>query len=172
MGSVVIGGGAIGLGSALILATRSSAPLTLQEANSLRWPALKEAVEHLPHVSVVTPADAPDRAGIIIDAVGSASSRETAFRLAAPGSAIVHIGLASGADGVDSRKLTLQEIVYCGTYTYTKSDFEATAQMCIKAELGDLEWAQARPLREGAGVFCTAIQNKVAAPKMLLSPMA
>lgn len=169
MGSVVIGGGAIGLGSALILATRSSAPLTLLEANPLRWPALKEAVEHLPHVSVVAPADAPERAGIIIDAVGSASSRETAFGLAAPGSAIVHIGLASGADGVDSRKLTLQEIVYCGTYTYTKSDFEATAQMCINRDLGDLGWPQVSALDGGADVFRLATQNEIAAPKVVLS---
>ena len=168
--AVVIGGGAIGLGSALALAAEKTGKVCLVEANALRHPALLSAAEHFPQITIAAPEGAPEHAELVIDAVGSAASRDAAFRVAMPGSVIVHIGLASSADGVDSRKLTLQEIVYCGAYTYTKSDFAATADKCLNGGLGDLSWALTRRLEEGAEVFREAEQNQIPAPKVVLEP--
>jgi L-gulonate 5-dehydrogenase len=40
---------------------------------------------------------------------------------------IVHIGLGEDEGGLDIRRMTLQEITFIGTYTYTAQDFRDTA---------------------------------------------
>jgi L-iditol 2-dehydrogenase len=47
----------------------------------------------------------------VIDAVGAAATRAAASRMMRPGGVIVHLGLLPGNDGLDVRKITLQEII-------------------------------------------------------------
>ena len=167
--TLVIGGGAIGLGCALFLARAGAARVAIIEANPLRQKTLSRATAFA-GIDVAAPGDSARSAHVVVDAVGNAGSREAAFGLVAAGGLIAHIGLGGGAGGVDSRRLTLQEIVFCGSYTYTKKDFEETARACLSGELGDLDWPQIRPLREGAAVFAAAVKGEIAAPKVILSP--
>jgi threonine dehydrogenase-like Zn-dependent dehydrogenase len=117
---VVLGGGAIGFGSGLILAMQGTADLVLIEPNPERRAA---AARSLPRARCHAPGDAegpgPDSVDLVLDAVGSRATRAEAGRIARPGAVIVHIGLLPGADGLDIRKITLQEIVVSGSYCYT-----------------------------------------------------
>lgn len=166
--AAVVGGGAIGLGGALFLA-RAGARTTIIEANPLRRKTLTRAVAFAA-IDVAAPGEcAPAFAQVVVDAVGNAKSREASFSLVAAGGLIAHVGLGGAAGGVDARRLTLQEIVLCGSYTYTKKDFAETARACLAGELGDLEWPQTRPLAEGAAVFAAATKGEIAAPKVVLT---
>jgi len=40
---------------------------------------------------------------------------------------IAHIGLGEAEGGLDIRRMTLQEITFIGTYTYTADDFRANS---------------------------------------------
>ena len=58
---------------------------------------------------------------------------------------IVHIGLLEAEGGLDVRKMTLQEITFIGTYTYTMADFRDTVAALDAGKLGELKWIEKRP---------------------------
>ena len=82
----------------------------------------------------------------------------------------MHIGLGSAEGGLDIRRMTLQEITFIGTYTYTMADFRATAQAIFTGTLGTLSWIEKRPLSAGATAFEDIAAGKAAAPKIILQP--
>jgi L-gulonate 5-dehydrogenase len=84
---------------------------------------------------------------------------------------IVHIGLGGGSDGgLDIRRMTLQEITFIGTYTYTAQDFRDTCAAMFDGRLGPLDWTETRPLSEGASAFDDIRNGRIAAPKIILKP--
>jgi len=107
---------------------------------------------------------------IIVDAVGFGSTRAIASQLVSPGGVIAHVGLGDNTDGLDVRHITLQEITFIGTYTYTAQDFKDTAEALFTGRLGLLEWIEKRPLSEGKASFRDLLGNTVAAPKIVLDP--
>ena len=109
---------------------------------------------------------------IVIDAVGFGSTRAVASQLVCPGGVIAHVGLGDNTDGLDVRRITLQEITFIGTYTYTVQDFKDTAEALFAGRLGLLEWIEKRPLSEGKASFRDLLGNTVAAPKIVLEPWA
>ena len=66
--------------------------------------------------------------------------------------------------------MTLQEITFTGTYTYTPVDFRETAAAIFDGRLGPLDWPEARPLADGAAAFDAIAAGQAAAPKLLLVP--
>ena len=66
--------------------------------------------------------------------------------------------------------MTLQEITFVGTYTYTAQDFRDTAAAMFDGRLGALDWVEIRPLSEGAAAFADIRAGRVAAPKIILKP--
>jgi threonine dehydrogenase-like Zn-dependent dehydrogenase len=66
--------------------------------------------------------------------------------------------------------MTLQEITFIGTYTYTAQDFRDTAAAIFDQRLGALDWPVMRPLSEGAAAFADLKAGRVAAPKIILVP--
>ena len=109
---------------------------------------------------------------IIIDAVGFAATRAASTTLAAPGGVIAHVGLGDSAEGLDVRRMTLQEITFIGTYTYTMQDFRDTAQAIFEGRLGPLDWIETRALSVGSDAFKALLAGQVAAPKIVLDPWA
>lgn len=163
--ALVIGGGAIGLGVALALRAQGVDAITVVEPNPLR----REALTRIGGFRVVEAADvaAPD---LVVDAVGYEATRALASGFVRPGGVIVHIGLGSASGGLDVRRMTLHEVTFIGTYTYTAQDFRDTAAAMFDGRLGPLDWPETRPLSEGQTAF-TAIRNgQVAAPKIVLCP--
>lgn len=164
--ALVLGGGAIGLGAALSLKAQGVSDVTVVEPNPARRAHL---VEHCAQNAVPEP---PDHTlfDLVIDGVGYAATRASASASARPGGVIGHIGLGEDAGGLDIRRLTLQEITFIGTYTYTAHDFAQTAQAIFDGRLGPLDWVEFRPLSDGANAFRDIRNGVVAAPKILLQP--
>lgn len=168
--ALVIGGGAIGLGAALVLRERGLSRVVVVEANPLR----REVLSAERGIEVHPPADAAipgtGACDLVIDAVGSETTRQVASDKARPGGVIVHPGLQSGAGGLDARRMTLQEITFIGCYTYTMVDFAQTVDWLASGRFGDLQWLEERPLDDGAAAFSEILDGRCAAPKVLLIP--
>lgn len=167
---LVIGGGAIGLGAALVLQAHGARHIQIGETNAIR----RETVEQAGDFQLFDPSggDGPADGSIdlVIDGVGYAATRAAACRAARPGGVIVHIGLGDGEGGLDIRRMTLQEITFIGTYTYTPQDFADTAAAIFDGRLGTLDWIETRALHEGAQAFSDIRNGSVATPKIILKP--
>ncbi|MEM7440646.1 MAG: alcohol dehydrogenase catalytic domain-containing protein [Pseudomonadota bacterium] len=162
---LVQGGGAIGLGSALSLRALGARGIGVVEPNPLRHGALQRE-----GFDVLAPDAAPGPYDLIIDAVGFAGTRRAACAAIAPGGVIVHVGLGDADDGLDTRRITLQEITFIGSYCYTMADFRETAAGIFDGRFGDLSWAEDRALADGGQAFQDIHDGKVAAPKIVLHP--
>ena len=162
--AVVIGGGAIGLAAALALAAMGVDDVTILEPNEKRRAFLQERCRQ------VSVGNFDGTATLVVDAVGYAATRTTASAIAEPGGVIVHVGLGEDSGGLDIRRMTLQEITFIGTYTYTAQDFRDTAQAIFDGRLGALDWIETRPLENGAQAFHDLRSGAVAAPKIVLDP--
>ncbi len=167
---LVIGGGAIGLGSALSLKAKNLSNIFLAEKNSLRHKILKKTVG----INIFNPEDNLqihlNSFDLVIDAVGFSATREMASKFVAPGGVIVHIGLGDNLGGLDIRRLTLQEITFIGTYTYTPNDFKETANAIFDGKLGPLDWFSTKPLDEGQKGFDDILNGNEPSPKIILKP--
>jgi 2-desacetyl-2-hydroxyethyl bacteriochlorophyllide A dehydrogenase len=166
---LILGGGAIGMLSALLLRHYGCEDLTLAETNPLRRQTLSQ---HTGATLIDPISESPQEAGfdLVIDAVGSAKTRVAAFAAVAPGGVVMHIGLQDWASEIDMRKLTLAEISLLGTYTYTKRDLEETVALLHRGGFGDLKWVDSRPLTDGVQAFVDLDQGKTGSPKIILCP--
>jgi len=162
----VIGAGAIGLGAALVLAAKGAREITVVEAN----PARREVAAAAGDFRVIAPDAAGGDVDLVVDGVGIEATRAAASAAVRPGGAIVHIGLGAAMGGLDIRRMTLQEITFIGTYTYTAADFRDTAAAMFDGRLGALDCPEIRPLSEGPSAFAQLRDGKVAAPKIILAP--
>jgi len=166
---VVLGGGAVGLACALALRHFGAKEILVAEPNELRRKAIAAAL-----FRPFAPGDASEPAewsvDLVIDAVGSTATRTAASKFIKPGGVILHIGLLSGADGLDIRKITLQEVTFLGSYCYTHLDFIETVAAMAAGHLGRLDWLEERPLGEGQQAFRDLDAGSVAAAKVILRP--
>lgn len=165
---LVIGGGAIGFGAALTLAAQGVRNVTLIEANAERRAFLGNVCD----ATIIAPDELAETSffDLVIDGVGFSKTRAVGSAHASPGGAIVHIGLGENEGGLDIRRMTLQEISFIGTYTYTVDDFRQTAQAIFDGRLGSLNWIDTKPLAQGAQVFKDIRTGSSPAPKTILIP--
>ena len=161
----VIGGGAIGVGAALALRAFSATQITVAEPNAVR----RATLDQIDGFDAVAPGSVT-QADLVIDGVGYATTRADASAMVLPGGVIMHIGLGEGEGGLDIRRITLQEITFVGTYTYTAQDFRDTAAAIFDGCLGPLDWTEQRPLGQGQQAFSDIRAGRVAAPKIILEP--
>ena len=168
--TLVIGGGAVGLSAALVLASRGARNITVADTN----PGRRETVAAAGSFHVIDPTQSNDieenSFGLVVDAVGGGVTRVVASRTVMPGGVIAHIGLMDGNEGIDIRKLTLQEVTFIGTYTYTMVDFRATITAIAEGVLGDLQWIERRSLGDGVEAFDDLEHGRSAASKVMLLP--
>ncbi|WP_415919582.1 zinc-dependent alcohol dehydrogenase [Tateyamaria sp. SN6-1] len=164
--ALVIGGGAIGLAAALALKAQGIEDVTIAEPNDARRAYL---VERCGQDAV---ASSNGTYALVIDAVGYAATRAIASERAAPGGVIVHIGLGEDLGGLDIRRMTLQEITFIGTYTYTPQDFRDTCLAIFDGALGPLDWTEQRSIDDAPQAFADLRAGTVAAPKIVLDPWA
>ena len=162
---LVMGGGAIGLGAALVLAAHGAKDIVIAETNPERRKRI------VGPFATIDPRETPlPTVDLVIDGVGFAGTRAAASAAVRPGGVIAHIGLGDADAGLDIRRLTLQEITFIGTYTYTMQDFRETAAAIFDGRLGALDWPEERPLAQGAAAFADIAAGRVAAPKIILHP--
>jgi L-iditol 2-dehydrogenase len=165
---VVLGGGAIGLGAALVLTQAGAGDVWLVEPNAAR----RETAMRAGIMLACAPEAGPEEGSchLVVDAVGAAVTRAGASRLVRAGGVIVHAGLLPGSDGLDVRRITLQEITVTGTYCYTQEEFRTVVRLLVTGRLGALDWLEARPLAEGARAVADIDAGGVAAAKLVLVP--
>ena len=168
--ALVIGGGAIGMLCALLLRGYGCRQVTVAEINSLRREMVARSVGCAVHDPSADPQLAEDSFELVVDAVGGGVTRSLASRVVAPGGIFAHIGLMDSRDGLDIRKVTLQEISLVGIYTYTREDFKATVGALAGGLFGDLDWVETRPLSDGPQAFADLDQGKISAAKLVLVP--
>jgi len=167
---LIIGAGAVGLLAALLLKSYGCRYIRLAETNPMR----RASAERVGGFTTYDPAHAkgPDEGAIdlVVDAVGAATTRQSALTAVKPGGVVMHIGLADWASEIDMRKLTLAEISLIGSYTYSTADLRAAARALHDGAFGDLAWVEERPLAEGPRAFRDLDQGRAAAAKIILHP--
>lgn len=164
---LVQGGGAIGVAAALIARHMGAGAVHLAEPHPGRRATLAresgiEAFDPRAHDPGESAYD------LIIDAVGAVATRQAASRLVRPGGVIVHVGLLPGQEGLDIRRITLQEITLTGSYCYTPEDFAASLDALAAGQLGRLDWVALRPLAHGPQAFADLDLGRVDAAKIVL----
>ena len=170
---LVLGGGAIGMLSALLLKSYGVRHVTVSETNGLRRASLEKAAQvatYDPLEAGARHAPADNSMDLVIDAVGGKATRVSALAAVKPGGVVMHIGLMDWASEIDMRKLTLAEITLIGTYTYSTADLRAAALALHEGAFGDLAWVEERPLSEGAQAFRDLHEGRTAAAKVVLLP--
>ncbi|MEE9334963.1 MAG: alcohol dehydrogenase catalytic domain-containing protein [Granulosicoccaceae bacterium] len=167
---LVIGGGAIGLLAALIVRNKGARSLHVAETNAPR----RETLKQLDTGIVFDPlsGDQPSEStfDLVIDAVGSGATRAMASALVRAGGVISHVGLQDDKPGLDTRKLTLQEVTFIGHYTYSPIDLKAALDLIHRGALGPLDWVEQQPLSKGADAFRSIHTGTAASPKIVLLP--
>jgi alcohol dehydrogenase len=166
---LVIGGGAIGMLSALLLRHLGVVRATVSEPNALR----RDAVGRHARCETVDPRATalPESAfEFVLDAVGAVATRKQALAAVKPGGVVMHVGLQDWASEIDMRKLTLAEITLLGTYTYTTADLRATVTALSQGVFGDLAWVEERPLQDGQQAFMDIDAGRCASAKVVLRP--
>ncbi len=167
--ALVIGGGSVGLLTALLLRHQGCRRIELAERNVLR----RESVAKEEVGRVFDPVDETiDESGfdLVIDCVGGRVTRVLAMHAVAPGGVFVHVGLMDNEGGLDARKMTLAEVTVIGAYTYTTADLAAAADKLYGGAYGSLDWVETHPLGDGARVFAELLKGNIAAPKVVLLP--
>lgn len=165
--ALVIGAGSVGLLTALILKDKGARDVVIAETNELR----RQTVEKFTDCKVFDPVKKAPRSGeydLVFDAVGSSITRQTSIASARSGGVIVHIGLMDNQGDMDVRAMTLREITFIGTYTYTPVDLQVTLGKLADGVLGTLDWIEQRSLADGGTAFSELNKGQCAAPKVVL----
>ena len=165
---LIIGAGAIGLLSGLILSNiKSCKNITIVETNDKR---LKESLKYLDADGVKADSKViiNDSYDVIFDTVGLEVTRKQAIKSVKPGGIIIHIGLTEQSGNFDFRKMTLQEITIIGTYCYTNKDFQKTINILNYRDIGSLNWIEYRKLKEGSSAFKDIHNGSCASAKIIL----
>jgi len=168
--ALIIGGGAIGALAALILQGKGAREIAVAETSSFR----RESLKAMCNATVYDPLSddvPPDNTfELVVDAVGSGATRAAASRLVRTGGIISHIGLQDNNEGLDTRRITLQEITFIGNYTYNPTDLQASLDLLADGGLGSLDWLETRTLGEGANAFKDIHHARTPSPKIVLLP--
>ncbi len=166
--ALIIGGGAIGLLSGLILSkVKDCGEIVIVDPNKKR---LGECSKYL-NARGVEPGSKiilNDYFDIVFDTVGLETTRHQAINSIKPGGVIIHIGLTQPSGSFNFRKVTLQEITFIGTYCYTNKDFEKTLNILANKKIGSLNWIEYKNLKDGASAFQQIHDGSCSAPKIIL----
>lgn len=168
--TLVIGGGAIGALAALILHRKGVRAITIAETSSFRRDSLASLCKATVYDPLSTDLPPDNHFELVIDAVGSGATRAAASRLARTGGVISHIGLQDNNEGLDTRRITLQEIAFMGCYTYNQTDLQASIDLLADGGLGSLDWVETRSLSAGANAFEDIHNARTPSPKIVLLP--
>jgi alcohol dehydrogenase len=166
---LIIGGGAIGMLTALLLKTFGVNDISVAETNALRRESISRHAD-CKTIDPITVAVIENHYDFVIDCVGTTLTRKSAFESIKPGGVIMHVGLQDWASEIDMRKLTLAEITLLGTYTYSTADLIATVNYLNQGAFGNLAWVEKRSMDDGAKAFDDLHRGNTSSAKILLKP--
>ena len=165
---VILGGGAIGLLCALAAQYYGCSEILIAETNPIRSKILEQVTQATTYNPLEGVPEAAQNCDLIIDAVGSAATRSASSALVRPGGVIVHIGLQDNLDGLDTRRITLQEITFQGSYCYRDSDFALAVDLLVNKTITGAGWTEVRAMADGPQAFMDIDEGR-AGPKIILN---
>jgi threonine dehydrogenase-like Zn-dependent dehydrogenase len=157
----IIGGGAIGLMTAIVALHSGAADVTLADVSEERRNTAKGA--GVP--SVVDRLEG--EYDVIVDAVGAHETRATSIRQLRPGGRALWEGLHDGESPIDGRDLARREIAILGSFAYVDDDFSEAVR---SVGLVDERWVSTVPLDDGARVFKRLMESPDAFVRTALVP--
>jgi len=163
--ALVIGGGPIGLLSALVLKARGVARVTIVEPHPARHRHAKES--DVGNVVKSTAEVLTTSFDLVIDAVGLGATRSAACEAARRGAIVVHLGLMPGSEGLDAKMITIREIVFAGAYCFSRANFGQARDLLTK-DLGPLNWVEFRRLQDGVTAFEDLVSGSAECTKLVL----
>lgn len=130
---LVIGGGPVGQACVLAAQREGAGRVVVSEPNAARR-RLNEALGAVTlglisagEISVVTEAlGGPPT--VVVDAVGSSASIDSAFSAASPGSTIVLVGMGEADLALRAYEVSTKERSIVGSFCYSREEFRATAK--------------------------------------------
>ena len=159
----IIGAGPIGLACGLVARARGAA-VTLYETA----PARGRAAETLGFTTRESMSTA-DEFEVIVDAVGSAGTRDTSTRHTVPGGTAIWLGLATDSVELAGNGLVRGERSIAGSFAYRPADFAAAVALAGSLDLG---WATDIPLADAETTFYALAAGRNDIIKAVLVPPA
>lgn len=151
---VVLGGGSIGILTALLCLREGCQSLHIAETHPARRSQLSSIIpDCTPYDPTSDTLPESHSADIIFDCVGSVPTRQSSSELIVAGGVIIHIGLQESGDSLDTRYFTLQEVLFSGVYCYTPSDFSESIDLLSDGLIKSQDWIDIRPLESGQQGF-------------------
>jgi threonine dehydrogenase-like Zn-dependent dehydrogenase len=155
----IIGGGAIGLMTAIVAAHSGATDVTLADVSEARrGTAIDAGVTAVVH-------RLESEYDVIFDAVGAHETRASSVGQLRPGGRALWEGLHDGESPLDGRDLARREITVIGSFAYVKDEFELAVQT---VGLLDERWVEAASLDEGDSVFRRLMGSSEAAVRTAL----
>jgi threonine dehydrogenase-like Zn-dependent dehydrogenase len=171
---LVIGGGPIGQAAALAARRVGVRRVLVSEPNPARASILQRLGVRVVDPGSLDAAVRPelgDQPSIVIDAVGSADTLQTALTLSRRGARIVLVGMASPQLGFAAYHLSAAERTVIGTFCYSADDFRETAAWVARhPEVGAALTGAVISLDEAPEVFGRLAAGELLANKILVSP--
>lgn len=110
-------------------------------------------------------------ADIVIDAVGSTTTRQTAIKALRPGGIAVFVGLHEPASGLPANHIVRSEIKVTGSFAYTKADFATAVELLAAGAIRPSEeWLEERELSACADSFAELVDGSPTYSKIVLRP--
>jgi threonine dehydrogenase-like Zn-dependent dehydrogenase len=110
-------------------------------------------------------------ATVVIDAVGTSSTLQSALELSAPGARVVLVGMAAPRLDMAAYELSAKERTVIGTFCYSHNHFKQTAMWASEhPEILEKLVDRFAPLHAGSEVFASIIDGSLLANKVLLMP--
>jgi threonine dehydrogenase-like Zn-dependent dehydrogenase len=156
----VIGAGMLGLALGIV-ARRVGAEVQICDLSEERLATAARA-------GLRTAARLDGEFDLVVDAVGSAATRQAGMSVLRPGGTAVWLGLHGPDAGIDALALTRSEQRVLGTFAYIDRDFRAGLALAGEIEIDG--WIAQRPLAEGVDGFLGLLDGPAAATKTLLIP--
>jgi L-iditol 2-dehydrogenase len=156
---VVIGAGPIGLLCQQAFQNLSSADVIVadlieERLDAARRAGAKRAINSRQEdfLATVMEMTGGDGAEIVVDAVGSAKSKQLSLEATRPGGAAVWIGLHENTVTIDSHLVTLAERRVQGSYAASIDEIETAVELLAAGKI-DTSWIKPFPLVEGIEAF-------------------
>jgi threonine dehydrogenase-like Zn-dependent dehydrogenase len=163
---LVLGGGPIGQAAALAARRVGATTIVVTEPD----PGRRELVARLGFATTADPLDGPP-ASVVIDAVGTSQTLQTAFDASALGGRIVLVGMGSPRVEVSAYAISTEERTVLGSFSYSEAEFRDTAEWvgAHAGELGILIDARV-DLDAAPETFRALAAKEMAASKVLVYP--
>jgi threonine dehydrogenase-like Zn-dependent dehydrogenase len=157
----VIGAGMLGLAVGIVARRVGAADVAISDLSAVRLATAERAG--------LRPVEALDgEFDLVVDAVGSAATRNAAMVALRPGGTAVWLGLHGADAGIDALALTRSEQRVLGTFAYVDRDFRAG--LALAGEIDVEGWIAERPLTDGVEGFMALLAGPAPATKTLLIP--